>query len=219
MNYSEILSPALFEIFISETSDQIDRINNALLKLESEGVAPFALSEIFRAVHSIKSSAASACLSELTSIAHHFENILELIKDSNYKIDPDIFEVLFRATDFMRVLLMATKGGIKIQPKEYDSLIISMEEIVQKIQQKGGCKKNKLSFKLTDVNELDNFKHIYIIKLEIRPDARMREVKAYLIMLGIEKHGKIIDSIPSIDEIKRAYLILICNFWRRQMNP
>ena len=62
------------QMFVDETSEQLDDLVEALLVLETKPDSPSHLNESFRLIHSIKGAAAMMGLDSITLLTHHLEN-------------------------------------------------------------------------------------------------------------------------------------------------
>ncbi|HMB19939.1 MAG TPA: Hpt domain-containing protein, partial [Spirochaetota bacterium] len=65
------------DIFLEEADEQLQELNQNLLALEKGGTDQEVINNIFRAAHSLKSSAAFVGLSDLSDLAHKMENLLQ----------------------------------------------------------------------------------------------------------------------------------------------
>ena len=83
------------EIFLEESEDQIEELNGNLLKLESDHSNPDIINDIFRAAHSLKSSAAFVGLLNLSDLAHKMENLLQKIREDKLTVNVKLVNLLF----------------------------------------------------------------------------------------------------------------------------
>jgi len=90
------------DIFLEEADDQIQELNKNLLQMEQNPEDEAIINNIFRAAHSLKSSAAFVGLNDLSDLAHKMENLLQGVRDKTIKINQQIIDVLFRSFDFKR---------------------------------------------------------------------------------------------------------------------
>jgi two-component system, chemotaxis family, sensor kinase CheA len=59
------------QMFVDETSEQLDQLVEVLLYLEKTPASPDQLNESFRLIHSIKGAAAMMGLDSITLLTHH----------------------------------------------------------------------------------------------------------------------------------------------------
>lgn len=94
------------EIFLEESEDQIEELNANLLKLEKDHEDPEIINDIFRAAHSLKSSAAFVGLYNLSDLAHKMENLLQKIREGSLEVKTELVSLLLNASILLRVSLM-----------------------------------------------------------------------------------------------------------------
>ena len=94
------LDPARYaELFRSESQDQLESINRALLALETERESPAAVAEVFRAVHTMKGMSATMGYQALAEYAHEFESLLDRMRGAGGTVDQGVMDALFGAAD------------------------------------------------------------------------------------------------------------------------
>lgn len=96
----------MMEAFLFETRQFLDELER--LALESEQTGSFSteqVNEIFRAMHTIKGSAAMMMLNEVSTLAHAVEDIFFYIREKSPKVldVSTITDFVLAATDFIRV--------------------------------------------------------------------------------------------------------------------
>ncbi|HEY1406586.1 MAG TPA: chemotaxis protein CheW, partial [Spirochaetota bacterium] len=216
------------DIFLEEADDQLQELNRNLLDLEQNPENEDTINNIFRAAHSLKSSAAFVGLNDLSDLAHKMENLLQGIRDKTMRITPEIIDILFRCFDFINGVIGSVSQGEK--PTQDLSGII--EEIVG-VGTRAQAEKAAVSaparpasgpseFPRTTFTpqEKKNLKKgidrgmtCYEVTIYIEPEAPMKWVKAQLIINNIKNLGQMIKSIPpeedlSDDKIGKAFRVL-----------
>ena len=97
------------EIFFEESFEALDQMEAALLKLSAGEVDAELINTIFRVAHSIKGGAATFAFNEVAGFTHVLETLLDQLRAGKRQVRPDIVDVLLRAGDAMRGMLMATQ--------------------------------------------------------------------------------------------------------------
>ena len=72
----------LMDMFVFETTQLVDQLENVLLDSESNGVSGN-IDEIFRIMHTIKGSAAMMMFDDISHLAHSIEDLFFFIRESN----------------------------------------------------------------------------------------------------------------------------------------
>ncbi|MEM9665338.1 MAG: Hpt domain-containing protein, partial [Bacteroidota bacterium] len=73
----------LVESFIMESRELFDDLDNDLLAFEQNPEDAELINKIFRAVHTIKGTSGFLSLEQLSYLTHHFENVLNLLRQGD----------------------------------------------------------------------------------------------------------------------------------------
>lgn len=93
------------EIFIDETKEHLQSLNEHLLILEKEPENEATINEIFRAAHSLKGMAGTMGYKKMQLLTHDMENVLSEIRNGHMKATSDLVDVLFRGLDALEEFL------------------------------------------------------------------------------------------------------------------
>nr|OCA00081.1 CheW chemotaxis protein [Leptospira interrogans serovar Copenhageni/Icterohaemorrhagiae] len=110
------------ELFLEESEDQIEELNANLLKLEADHKNLSIINDIFRAAHSLKSSAAFVGLYNLSDLAHKMENLLQLIRDGKLDVKLPLVNLLFQCFDLIKYVIANVSQGKKIDTPFMDMI-------------------------------------------------------------------------------------------------
>jgi two-component system chemotaxis sensor kinase CheA len=114
------------EIFLEESEDQIEELNANLLRLETDHNNPEIINDIFRAAHSLKSSAAFVGLYNLSDLSHKMENLLQKIREGKLSINVTLVNLLFECFDLIKEVIDAVGRGEK-KDNSYSEMIAKLE--------------------------------------------------------------------------------------------
>ncbi|XZE33121.1 chemotaxis protein CheA [Pirellulaceae bacterium SH501] len=99
------------QMFVDETSEQLDSLVEVLLVLESEPESTEQLTESFRLVHSIKGASAMMGLDSITLLTHHLENHFENLRSGSWKLDKTLMNLILKCVDFLRNAVEMVREG------------------------------------------------------------------------------------------------------------
>lgn len=125
------------EIFLEESEDQIEELNANLLRLENDHNNPEIINDIFRAAHSLKSSAAFVGLYNLSDLAHKMENLLQKIREGKFTINVNLVNLLFECFDLIKDVIDAVARGEK-KDNSYSEMISKLEGYEKSQEGQGG---------------------------------------------------------------------------------
>ncbi|MCR5153956.1 MAG: chemotaxis protein CheA, partial [Lachnospiraceae bacterium] len=93
------------EIFIDETKEHIQSLNDQILILEKEPDNADTINEIFRAAHSLKGMAGTMGYKRMQRLTHDLENVFSEVRAGKMKVTPPLVDVLFKGIDAIQAYL------------------------------------------------------------------------------------------------------------------
>ena len=93
------------EIFIDETKEHLESLNNQLLILEKEPENEETVNEIFRAAHSLKGMAGTMGYKRMQRLTHDMENVFSEVRSGKMKINANIVDIVFQCLDALEAYL------------------------------------------------------------------------------------------------------------------
>jgi two-component system, chemotaxis family, sensor kinase CheA len=97
-------------IFFEETQEHLASVEAILLRMAPDQPCIDELNAIFRAVHSIKGSAAMLGCSDMAALAHLQENLLDLLRKEERPLEPADVQALLKAGDVVRAQALCHRG-------------------------------------------------------------------------------------------------------------
>jgi len=92
-------------MFISETQEHLQSMNQALITIEQDSADAAAIAEAFRNAHSIKGMAASMGFEPIRDIAHAMEDLMDDIRDGARIPEAESMDLLFKGLDILETML------------------------------------------------------------------------------------------------------------------
>lgn len=99
------------DAFFEESSEHLSTIEDGLLQLEQRPNDLDLLNRIFRAAHSIKGNSGMFGFTAVGQFTHKMETLLDQLRNGNFSVTPEIADILLRATDCLKLLIEAARGG------------------------------------------------------------------------------------------------------------
>ncbi|HNI98110.1 MAG TPA: Hpt domain-containing protein, partial [Leptospiraceae bacterium] len=217
------------ELFLEESEDQIEELNGNLLKLESDHSNPEIINDIFRAAHSLKSSAAFVGLYNLSDLAHKMENLLQKIREDKISVNVTLVNLLFECFDLIKSVIDAVGQGEKIDTPFTDmieklgnyekssstsSAAVQVKKTSPAVSERPAEKKQESSNGILNFIDL-NAEEISIlneeisvrnasaidVKITLKPEVQMKGSRFALILQNLKNFGVIFKSLPEEDEL------------------
>lgn len=214
------------EIFIDETKEHLQTLNDQVLVLETEPDNVDTINEIFRAAHSLKGMAGTMGFKRMQRLTHDMENVFSEIRNGKMNVTPDLVDVVFKCLDAIEEYLdciMETSNEGENDNEEIISLLNAClkhdDEISETKEQKNEVVEKKTSEKTDDkhkflhidiadfekkaVTEAKNKNmNVYGITVYIDEGCILKAARAFLVFKGLEDVGEIIKSVPSVQDIE-----------------
>ncbi len=121
MDMSQYLS-----VFVDEAKENLQGLNDAILKLESDPSSQDAINEIFRLMHTLKGSSATMGFSKMSKVCHALENLLDKVRSGKQKVTEDLIDLLFSGIDMLNDTVENIENGGDDSELDVDEI---MEEI------------------------------------------------------------------------------------------
>ena len=87
------------DIFLEETAEHLQSLNDCLLGLEKQPEDREVLDEIFRVSHTLKGMAGTMGFTGMAELTHDMESLLDEIRKQSIKVNTGIIDLLFECLD------------------------------------------------------------------------------------------------------------------------
>jgi len=105
----------MLEMFIFETYQLIDQLEQALLSFEKGAGFEASINEIFRIMHTIKGSAAMMLFDNISTLAHSMEDLFFYLREERPEnVEPSkIIDIVFEGVDFIKAETAKIESGLE----------------------------------------------------------------------------------------------------------
>ncbi len=209
------------DMFIDESKEHLQAMNDNLLKLENNPENIAIVNEIFRSAHTLKGMSATMGYEDLASLTHIMENVLDGIRNNKIVVTSEILDVVFDAVDDLEamVLAIASGGDGKRDVKKVVSLLEQIEKGNYQPEQSNKVEiastQEVLSLNaINNTETYDNFEitvlsqateqgfHIYQVKISLRADCILKAARVFMVFEILEQIGEIVKSTPTVDALE-----------------
>jgi two-component system chemotaxis sensor kinase CheA len=109
--------------FLIESTENLDRLDQELVKLESSPSSKELLASIFRTIHTIKGSCGFLGFARLEKLAHSGENLLSRLRDGKLTLTAEMTSGLLAMVDAVRQMLASIQSSGQDGEEDYAALI------------------------------------------------------------------------------------------------
>ena len=103
-------------IFFEEADEHVAAIESVLLRLNQAAPDAEDLNAIFRAAHSIKGTSGMLGFSEITSVTHVLENLLDDLRKGERQLTEEALDLMLRAGDMVKMQVAFRRGTLQEAP-------------------------------------------------------------------------------------------------------
>ncbi len=205
MNTFEDISQEELTVFLQEADEQLQLLDEDLIRLEKEGADQELLQEIFRAAHTLKGSSAMVGLEDMSKVAHSAETVLDKLRNGLLDIDTDVIDALLHSLDVLKILRENMLGNG--EPPEIGPVRAELERIAT-----GDNRVNKTSEnKQADINDellaeargsMQEDDVLLVIQADISPESPFPAVRMFQVLDELSRHGTVVNSLPARETIE-----------------
>ena len=214
---------SLLKDFFEEAFDMLDRLEQNILILDKDRNNTDAIQEIFRAVHTLKGSAGAVELFDTQKYAHRFEDLLDLIRNNQIKVDDKTIDILLKGIDILKELINGASeekeysGNIEEEIKNLENFknlklsgaiseSINTKSDKNSISVSVGGKYDNLNFDndiLDSIREgIENGLKTKLVFVKFNAESPMKTVGGVQVYVELKDSGDIIASVPSLQNLE-----------------
>lgn len=190
----------MLEMYVYETNTLIEQLDEIMLEAEKSGaLGSDSINEIFRIMHTIKGSSAMMSIDNVSHLAHSIEDMFFIIREKPEKLGecPDIFDILFEASDFFKAELQ----NIQNATFEFNSCDDLMDRIkVQVGLLKGAVSPAGSAAPTQSGSTAAADDDMVQIQVFFDDDCQMENIRAYMLISSLTDYCSRLDSIPAHPE-------------------
>ena len=218
------------EIFIDETREHLQSLNEQILVLEREPENVDTINEIFRAAHSLKGMAGTMGYKRMQRLTHDMENVFSEIRNGKMKASPKLVDVLFKGLDALEQYLDVIINSGDEGTEDNEDIINTLNEILQEGLGGGateapapaapaapaaaatatvaagdsGVKPYSLADheKSAIAKALSENMNAFAMTVYIQESCILKAARAFLVFKALEDLGTVIHSEPSVQDIE-----------------
>lgn len=219
------------EIFIDETKEHLQSLNEQLLILEKEPENEDTINEIFRSAHSLKGMAGTMGYKRMQRLTHDMENVFSEIRAGKMKVKAELVDVLFKGLDALESYLDHIVSSAEEGTEDYEDIIHNLNRILKEGMTafEQGSKEDIVEVSQPVVSGtstatakestqaeialaehelravekmLSDGGHAYSLTVYIQETCILKAARAFLVFKALEELGDVIKSKPEVQDIE-----------------
>ncbi|WP_027963208.1 chemotaxis protein CheA [Halalkalibacillus halophilus] len=204
------------DVFIDESKDNLQVVNDKLLELEKEPTNISLVEEIFRAAHTLKGMSATMGYEDLADLTHKMENVLDAIRHEQVNVSTSLLDVLLQSLEYLEEMIMDIADGGEGK-KDVSKVVTQLQAIEAGEQPISEVESNAATLAESPVDhqmKVDQFEEtvihqatsdgqqVHYIKVTLSEDCMLKVARVYMVFEVLEQNGEVIKSVPSVSELE-----------------
>lgn len=208
-------------MFLDESKENLQNLNDSLLKLENAPDDMALLDEIFRVAHTLKGMSATMGFTSVAELTHEMENVLDKLRKGEMHSNSDIIDILFQCLDTLEGLItsIAEEGELEDTTELTNKLrgLSSGGAAAASVPSRGetaAAVKTEEADVETDDGNLNEFEKevimqayekgydSYHIKVILEENCLLKAARVYMVFRELEEMGDIVKSIPEVKTLE-----------------
>ncbi len=216
------------EIFIDESKEHLQVLSDELMILEKEPENKDTINEIFRAAHTFKGMAGTMGYKRMQNLTHIMENVLSEIRNGKMKVSSGLTDVLFQCLDALETYVANIQNTSDEGTDDNEAIIKALNDCLnggdvgaaapqeapaqadsassQEVDGQADAKFKNMTFadfEKNAINEaINKGLNVYALTVTVEASCILKAARAFLVFKGLEGHGEVIKSEPSVQDIE-----------------
>lgn len=212
---------AYLSMFIDESNDHLQSLNENLLQLESDPDDLSIVQSIFRSAHTLKGMSATMGFEDLAALTHEMENVLDLVRNSKLKMDSFIFDTLFKGLDALEAMVQDIVAG-GTGKADVTAIVASLQTIMKSDYKSGSAApapaataaaaapSSSTSAALLDqfqasilMQSIESGHQPFFVQVSLEETCVLKAARAYMVFDLLERNGEIVKSDPAVQDLEQ----------------
>ena len=210
------------EIFIDETKEHLQELNDQVLILENEPDNADAVNEIFRAAHSLKGMAGTMGFKRMQKLTHNMENVFQEVRSGNMGVSPELIDIVFNCLDALEAYLDNIQSTSDEGTDDNEDILARLDNVINgggaaapaaeeapaadKKEAEDEEPFRKIEFSDADKKAVEDEEaqghKVYGFSVFIQETCLLKAARAFLVFKAVEDFGTIIKYDPSSQDIE-----------------
>lgn len=210
------------EIFIEETKEHLQSLNQCLLQMEKKPEDTSMLNEIFRVAHTLKGMSGTMGFNRMSRLTHDMEDVLHALRSNEIKVSPTLIDLLFKCLDALENYTNQIVESGNEGPNEYLDIIKGLANIIKhkdaepektvaapvakQGEPAGDDSSEYIPLNQYDINIINKAAEMgnnsFQITIRLNNGCVLKSARSFIIFKTLERHSEIIKSVPKVEDIE-----------------
>ena len=211
------------DMFLDESHEHLQSLNEGLLRLEENMEEISAVNDIFRNAHTLKGMSATMGFAKIAELTHEMEDVLDLVRKEQLKLNEDIMDTLFKCLDSLEQMVDSVGNGEAEDVVDVSDLVAKLSSISKGTPAPAAAAPAAASSSApaaggagagTDLDldeiDLDVMKkakeagmHMFHVKVTLMETCVLKAARSVMVMHALDEVGDVIKSIPPAEDLEQ----------------
>ena len=210
------------DMFLDESHEHLQSLNEGLLRLEENMEEISAVNDIFRNAHTLKGMSATMGFAKIAELTHEMEDVLDLVRKEQLKLNEDIMDTLFKCLDSLEQMVDSVGNGEAEDVVDVSDLVAKLSSISKgtpapaegaptaAASAAGGTDNSASNVLGIDDIDLDVMKkakeagmHIFHVKVTLMESCVLKAARSVMVMHALDEVGDVIKSVPPAEDLEQ----------------
>ena len=209
------------EMFLEESREHLQSLNDGLLALENDPEEVSVVNDIFRNAHTIKGMSATMGFTKIAELTHDMENVFDLLRKEQMKVNPDIMDTLFKTIDSLEQMIESVGAGgpedvvditsfaSKLSALASGKSISEAEPAPAPAAAAAAAPAAGASIEYSDTDKdvileaANGGMHAYHIKVTLAAGCVLKSARTYMVMNSLDQVGEVVKSVPPAEDLEQ----------------
>ena len=213
------------DMFLDESHEHLQSLNEGLLRLEENMEEISVVNDIFRNAHTLKGMSATMGFAKIAELTHEMEDVLDLVRKEELKLNEDIIDTLFKCLDSLEQMVDSVGNGEAEDVVDVSDLVAKLSSISKgtpppaAAPAAGGASAapaagdasggagSDLGIDDIDLDVMKKAKdagmNVFHVKVTLMESCVLKAARSVMVMHALDEIGDVIKSVPSAEDLEQ----------------
>ena len=213
------------DMFLDESHEHLQSLNEGLLRLEENMEEISVVNDIFRNAHTLKGMSATMGFAKIAELTHEMEDVLDLIRKEQLKLNEDIMDTLFKCLDSLEQMVDSVGNGEAEDVVDVSDLVAKLSAISKgtpppaAAPAAGGASAapaagdasggagSDLGIDDIDLDVMKKAKdagmNVFHVKVTLMESCVLKAARSVMVMHALDEIGDVIKSVPPAEDLEQ----------------
>ena len=213
------------DMFLDESHEHLQSLNEGLLRLEENMEEISVVNDIFRNAHTLKGMSATMGFAKIAELTHEMEDVLDLVRKEQLKLNADIMDTLFKCLDSLEQMVDSVGNGEAEDVVDVSDLVAKLSSISKGTPppaaapaaggaaaapaagDASGGAGGDLGIDDIDLDVMKKAKdagmNVFHVKVTLMESCVLKAARSVMVMHALDEIGDVIKSVPPAEDLEQ----------------